>query len=61
MAWPLALACGFLVFVAGSSLYLVVVSQSINELVDRTLRFESNLFALQAAIAPQNPNNAVIS
>jgi signal transduction histidine kinase len=50
IAWPLALACGLLIFVTGSSIYLVVLSQSISELVNRTLHTESNLFVLQAGI-----------
>lgn len=45
-AWPLALTCGFLIFVTGTSIYLVLSSQSTRELVNRTLRTESNLFVL---------------
>src|SRR5271155_1960845 len=50
VAWPLALGCGFLIFVVGSSIYLVVLSQSISELANRTLQIESSMFVLQAAI-----------
>jgi signal transduction histidine kinase len=50
VARPLALACGFLIFVVGSSIYLVATSQSTSELVNRTLRIESELFGLLATI-----------
>jgi signal transduction histidine kinase len=50
VAWPLALACGFLIFVVGSSIYLVAASQSTSELVNRTLRIESELFGLLATV-----------
>jgi len=49
-AWPLALTCGFLIFVVGSSIYLVGASQSTSELVDRTLRIESKLFGLRSTV-----------
>jgi signal transduction histidine kinase len=50
MAWPLALTCGFLIFVIGSSIYLVVSSQSTSELVNRTLRIRGELFILLRAV-----------
>jgi signal transduction histidine kinase len=50
VAWSLALACGFLIFVVGSSIYLVAASQSTSELVNRTLRIESDLFGLLATV-----------
>ena len=40
VTWPLALTCGFLIFVIGSSIYLVVSSGSSRALVERTLRIE---------------------
>jgi signal transduction histidine kinase len=43
IAWPLAMGCAFLIFVTGSSIYLVVSSQSANQLVDRTLQVETKL------------------
>jgi signal transduction histidine kinase len=46
LVWPLALACGFLIFVTGASNYLIVSSQSTSELVNRTLRIESDLFIM---------------
>jgi signal transduction histidine kinase len=50
VAWPIALACGFLIFVIGSSIYLVAASQSTSELVNRALRIESELFGLLATV-----------
>jgi signal transduction histidine kinase len=44
--WPLALACGFLVFVTGSSIYLVVSAQAAGELVNNTLQVETKLFIM---------------
>jgi hypothetical protein len=44
--WPLALACGFLIFVTGSSIYLVVSAQAAGELVNRTLQIETKLFIM---------------
>jgi signal transduction histidine kinase len=44
IAWPLVLTCGFLLFVTGSSIYLVVSSRSVSELVDRTLNIRRDLF-----------------
>jgi signal transduction histidine kinase len=49
-AWPFILTCGFLIFVIGSSMYLVVASQSTSELVNRTLRIRTNLYALQRTV-----------
>jgi signal transduction histidine kinase len=46
VAWPLALTGGFLIFVIGSSIYLLVSSESISELVNRTLRIRGQLFVL---------------
>jgi signal transduction histidine kinase len=44
--WPLALACSFLIFVTGSSIYLVVSAQAAGELVNRTLQIETKLFIM---------------
>jgi signal transduction histidine kinase len=44
--WPLVLACGFLIFVTGSSIYLVVSAQAAGELVNRTLQTETKLFIM---------------
>jgi signal transduction histidine kinase len=44
--WPLALVCSFLVFVTGSSIYLVVSAQAAGELVSRTLQIETKLFIM---------------
>jgi signal transduction histidine kinase len=49
-AWPFVLTCGFLIFVIGSSIYLVVASRSTSELVSRTLRIRTNLFILQRTV-----------
>jgi signal transduction histidine kinase len=50
IAWPLALGCGFLIFVTGSSTYLVVSSQSANEMVNRTLQVESKLLVMLSTV-----------
>jgi signal transduction histidine kinase len=50
MAWPLVLTHAFLIFVTGSSIYLAISSQSTRELVNRTLRIESNLSNLLATV-----------
>jgi signal transduction histidine kinase len=50
IVWPLVLACGFLIFVIGSSIYLVVSSQSASELVNRTLQVETKLIDLVSTI-----------
>jgi signal transduction histidine kinase len=49
-AWPFVLTCGFLIFVIGSSIYLVAASRSTGELVNRTLRIRTNLFVLQRTV-----------
>jgi signal transduction histidine kinase len=46
LIWPLALACAFLIFVIGSSIYLVILSQTRGELVNRALRVETKLWVL---------------
>jgi signal transduction histidine kinase len=50
IAWPLGLTCCFLIFVTGSSIYLVVSAESTSELVNRTLRIESRLFVLLTTV-----------
>jgi PAS domain S-box-containing protein len=50
VAWPLILACGFLIFVSASSIYLVVESQATSELVNHTLRVENKLWGVLAAV-----------
>jgi signal transduction histidine kinase len=44
LIWPLVLACGFLIFVTGSSLFLVRSSQTIGERVNRALGVETKLW-----------------
>ena len=49
-AWPLLLACGFLIFVSVSSIYLVVSSLSRQEMMNRALQLENRLWGLMAAV-----------
>jgi signal transduction histidine kinase len=44
--WPLVLAGGFLIFVTGSSVFLVRSSQTTGELVNRAMRVETRLWIL---------------
>jgi signal transduction histidine kinase len=46
LIWPLALACGFLIFTTASSIYLVRTSQANEELVNRALRVETKIWFL---------------
>jgi PAS domain S-box-containing protein len=50
LAWPLALACGFLIFVSASSIYLVVSSQYSQEMMNRALQLENRLWGIIAVI-----------
>jgi PAS domain S-box-containing protein len=50
IAWPLALACGFLIVISAASAYLVVWSQSDSGLVNHTLRVASKLSAVLADV-----------
>jgi PAS domain S-box-containing protein len=50
LALPLLLACGFLIFVSSSSIYLVVSSQSSRELMNRALQLENKLWGILAAV-----------
>ena len=51
IAWPLALTCGFLLFVIGSSIYFVVASQTTSENTNRNMRIRGDLFAILNAVA----------
>jgi PAS domain S-box-containing protein len=44
------LACGFLIFVSSSSIYLVVSSQSAGEMMNRALQLENRLWAIMAVV-----------
>jgi PAS domain S-box-containing protein len=50
LAWPLLLACGFLIFVSASSIYLAVSSQSGQELMNRSLQLENRLWEIIAVV-----------
>jgi PAS domain S-box-containing protein len=50
LAWPLLLACGFLIFVSASSIYLVISSQSSREMMNRALQLENRLWGILAAV-----------
>jgi PAS domain S-box-containing protein len=50
LAWPLLLACSFLVFVSASSIYLVISSQSSREMTNQALRLENELRAIIAFV-----------
>jgi PAS domain S-box-containing protein len=49
-AWPLLLACSFLIFVCASSIYLVLSSQSSQEMMNRALHLENRLWGVLAAV-----------
>jgi PAS domain S-box-containing protein len=49
-ARPLLLACSFLILVSASSIYLVVSSQSGQELMNRSLQLESRLWEIIAVV-----------
>ncbi len=49
-AWPLALICSFLIFVIGSSAYLVISSQFTGELVNRALRVQNKIAVVLATV-----------
>lgn len=48
--WPLALCCGFLIFMAGSSIYLVVTAGASGDLVNRALQIETKLFVMLSTV-----------
>jgi CHASE3 domain sensor protein len=49
-AWRLLLACGFLIFVSASSIYLVISSQSSQQMMNRALQLENKLRGLVAVV-----------
>jgi PAS domain S-box-containing protein len=50
LVWPLLVACGFLIFVSGSSIYLVISSQSSREMMNRALQLENRLWGVLAVV-----------
>jgi PAS domain S-box-containing protein len=50
LAWPLLLACGFLIFVSASSIYLIISSQSSREMTNRALQLENRLGGIVAFV-----------
>src|ERR1700682_3316497 len=50
LAWPLLLACGFLVFVSACSIYLVIASQAGQEMMTRALQLENKLRGIIAFV-----------
>jgi PAS domain S-box-containing protein len=50
IAWPLALACGFLILISAASAFLVIRSQSNSGLVNHTLRVANKLSAILADV-----------
>jgi PAS domain S-box-containing protein len=50
LKWPLLLACGFLIFVSASSIYLVISSQSNREMMNRALELENKLWGILAVV-----------
>jgi len=50
LAWPLLLACGFLIFISASSIYLVISSQSSQEMMNRALQVENSLRGILAVV-----------
>jgi PAS domain S-box-containing protein len=50
LAWPISLACGFLVFLSASSIYLVVSSQSSQEMMNRAVHLENKLWGMLAVV-----------
>jgi PAS domain S-box-containing protein len=50
LAWPLLLACSFLIFVSASSIYLVISSQSGRVMMNRSLQLENKLWGIMAAV-----------
>jgi PAS domain S-box-containing protein len=50
LAWPLVLACGLLIFVSASSIYLVISSQSSGEMMNRALQLEGRLRGIIATV-----------
>ena len=50
LAWPFLLACGLLVFVSASSIYLVISSQSSRDATNRALQLENRLWETMAVV-----------
>jgi PAS domain S-box-containing protein len=50
LTWPLFLACGFLIFVSASSIYLVISSQSSRELMNHALDVENKVWGILAVV-----------
>jgi len=50
LAWPLLLACGFLIFVSACSIRLVITSQSNSELMNRELQLENKLWRIVESV-----------
>jgi PAS domain S-box-containing protein len=50
LAWPLLLACGLLILVSASSIYLVISSQSSREVMNRALQLENRLWKIMAVV-----------
>jgi PAS domain S-box-containing protein len=50
LLWLLFLACGFLIFVSASSIYLVTSSQATRELMNHALHLEKELWGMLGAI-----------
>jgi PAS domain S-box-containing protein len=50
LTWPLLVACGFLVFVSASSIFLVISSQTSREAMNRALKLENRLWGILAAV-----------
>jgi signal transduction histidine kinase len=50
LIWPLAFVCAFLIFVIGSSIYLVVLSRTTSELVNRGERVKTNIWVMLNAV-----------
>jgi PAS domain S-box-containing protein len=50
LVWPLLVACSFLIFLSGSSIYLVISSQSSREMMNRALQLENRLWGVLAVV-----------
>ena len=50
LAWPLLLACGFLIFFSVSSIYLIISSQTDREVMNRALQLEGRLWGIIAIV-----------
>jgi signal transduction histidine kinase len=50
LIWPLALTCGFLVFVTGATIYLVVSARRTEDLVKRALRIQTEISVMLGTV-----------